>query len=325
MGVSDAVSVAPGADHTCALKADRTVVCWGQNNYGQLGTGTTTQSNTARLVHGPSLVDILSDVTAISSGRDHTCALKGDGTVACWGQNDFGQLGNGFAVEDLPNPLAATVPGLAGVTAIGLGAEHTCALKADQTVACWGSPSLGQVGAGTYSTSTPSGFPVRPTPLVVSGVTAATALAVGGAHSCALVAGGTVKCWGDNSRGQLGNGSTTAGGAATPTPQLVGGLTDASQIVAGAVHTCARRTAGTSACWGDNYYGELGNGTTVNATSPQTVSGLPANSVLAAHLGNHSCALSTDSTARCWGANFFGALGNGTTVHSNSPQLVIGL
>lgn len=202
---SGVLSVALGAAHTCALSAGGAVSCWGRNESGQLGDGTTTDRS------GPvAVVGLASAVQAVASWEDHTCALTTDGAVMCWGNNESGQLGDGTNTNR-STPVA--VVGLdAGVRAIAAGAAHTCALK-DATLMCWGGNKFGQVGDGTTTG--------RKKPVAVVGLGGPVqAVALGGYHTCALNADQTVACWGHNKFGQLGDGTTRQ--RATPVP--VGGL-----------------------------------------------------------------------------------------------------
>ena len=160
--------------------------------------------------------------------------------------------------------------GLSGVIAISAGSQHTCALLPDSMVRCWGLEVDGQLGDGTGH------FPGdgNPSPVVVSGLVEVTALAGGGDHSCALIAGGTVECWGYDKSGQLGSTATTTcfGLACSRTPVRVPGLTNVVAIGAGAEHTCAVAADGSAWCWGDDTHGQLGDGTTTNSTIPVPIS-----------------------------------------------------
>ena len=196
-------AIATGGNHTCAVAATGTVSCWGRNDDGQLGNGTTTDATTPVAVTG------ITDATAVAAGARHTCALAATGTVSCWGRNDYGQLGNGTTTS-ATTPVA--VAGITNAVAVAAGGYHTCALAATGTVSCWGGNGYGQIGNGTTNSAT--------TPVAVAGITDATAIAVGAIHTCALADTGTVSCWGSNISGQLGNGTTTRAN----TPVAVAGL-----------------------------------------------------------------------------------------------------
>jgi len=196
----------------------------------------------------------------IAAGDYHTCALTTTGGVKCWGDNFSGQLGDGTTTKRV---TPVDVSGLtSGVSAIAAGASHTCALTTTGGVKCWGNNSAGQLGDGTAPTNSS-------TPVDVSGLTSGvSAIAAGGFHTCALTTTGGVKCWGYNKFGQLGDGTKTA----RFTPVDVSGLTSGvSAIAAGVSHTCALTTTGGVKCWGDNFFGQLGNGLVTARTTPVDV------------------------------------------------------
>jgi alpha-tubulin suppressor-like RCC1 family protein len=301
-------AIAAGGDHTCALISTGRVKCWGSNGVGQLGDGTTTDRLTPVDVSG-----LTSGVTAIAAGESHTCALTNAGGVKCWGYNGSGQLGDGTPTNRL-TPIG--VSGLtSGVTAIAAGGWHTCALTSGGGVKCWGDNYSGQLGDGTTSS--------RLTPADVSGLTSGvTAIAAGEEYTCALTGAGGVRCWGYNSYGQLGDGTTTD----RPTPVNVSGLTNGvTAIAAGDAHTCALTSVGGVKCWGSNYYGQLGDGTTINRPTPVDVSGLASGVTAIAAGGYHTCALISAGRVKCWGSNGVGQLGDGTTTDRLTPGDVSGL
>jgi alpha-tubulin suppressor-like RCC1 family protein len=195
--------------------------------------------------------------------------------------------------------------------ALGTGVEHTCALRSDGTIRCWGSNGSGELGDG-------SAVLHSSTPVSVSGISTATAISVGGYYSCALLAGGTVDCWGDNSLGELGDG--TNDNSSTPVP--VSGITGATAIASGRFHTCALIAGGAVRCWGDNEFGALGDGTTDGSSIPVAVSGLTGATAISSG-DQHSCALFATGSVQCWGFNAHGALGNSGTDDSSIPVDVV--
>ncbi len=293
-------AISAGSSHTCALLTSGAVKCWGQNNHGQLGDGSKTQS--------PVPVDVkalVTGVTAISSGDHHACAVLTSGALKCWGQNGQGQLGNGKKIDSL-TPVDVT--GLtADIAAVSAGSAHTCALVKSGGVKCWGNNFYGQLGNGSKTDS--------PVPVNVGGLTANVAsISVGSNHACAVSASGGLECWGNSDRGQLGNGSKT--GFA---PVAVSGLTsNVAAAAAGLDNTCAILTSGAAKCWGRNDHGQLGNGSKADSLVPADVSGLTAN-VAAMSSGLHSCAVLTTGALKCWGANKDAQLGNGSHADSSVP------
>ena len=310
-GVSPAAAVDAGSFHTCARLQDGTVRCWGLNDSGQLGDGTTTNASTPVAVPG------VGGAAAVSGGGFHTCARFPDGTLECWGRNDSGQLGDP-ATTSFSSVTPVRVTGITTAIAVTAGGFHTCALLADGTVQCWGENDFGQLGNGTSDPvpGTPTTF--NPTPVTVSGITTAVAISAGGWHTCALLRDGTVQCWGENTYGQLGNGATIAPPAPgrSSTPATVTGITTAIGIEAGIFHTCAILRDGTLQCWGRNDEGRLGNGTTANSSTPTTVSGITPAAV--APGAEHACAILRDGTLQCWGDNNWGQLGNGSAAGTAS-------
>lgn len=253
---SGVAAVANGGYHTCALTITGGVKCWGGNWYGQLGDGTTEARHTPVDVAG-----LTSGVIGITAGKWHTCALTAKREVKCWGYNGSGQLGDG-STTDSPAPVNVSSLG-SGVLAITAGGTHTCALVTDG-VKCWGNNTGGQLGDGSFTD--------RTTPVEVVGLPPdIEEISAGGAHTCALTHNhwsGGVKCWGANWDGQLGDGSNDS--RSTPV-DVVGLSSGAGAIAAGEQFTCARLPWNGTRCWGENAYGQLGDGSLLGSNLPVTV------------------------------------------------------
>ncbi|WP_018588427.1 RCC1 domain-containing protein, partial [Salinispora arenicola] len=255
---TDVTAIAAGDDHSLALTSAGTVLAWGQNVHGQLGDGTTTDRDT------PVNVDLPpgTDVTAIAAGDDHSLALTSAGTVLAWGQNVHGQLGDGTTTER-DTPVNVDLPPGTDVTAIAGGDDHSLALTSAGTVLAWGQNDDGELGDGTTTD--------RDTPVDVDlpAGTEVTDVAAHGDHSLALTSAGTVLAWGNNSSGQLGDGTTTSN--STPVDVDLPAGTEVTAIAGGDSHSLAVTSAGAVLAWGNNSSGQLGDGTTTDRDTPADV------------------------------------------------------
>ncbi len=288
--------VSAGDGQACAVRPDASAWCWGRNDFGQLGNGTTTRSNVPVRPQGlPAAADI-------STNGSTTCAVGTDHSLWCWGLDYTGQLGIGSTAKRLvPTRVAGS-----GWTSVSNSWFHTCAVKTDGSLWCWGANSSGQLGDGTTIQRT---SPVR----VGTGNTW-TGVAAGGWHTCATQRDGSLWCWGDNAFGQLGTGSTQA----ARTPVRVGSGTTWVSVSANWTHTCALQSTGQASCWGHNGDGQLGDGTQGDRISPTPVAGgLRFTDVSAG--SSFSCGVTTDGEGWCWGLNTFGQLGDGSRSTRTTP------
>jgi alpha-tubulin suppressor-like RCC1 family protein len=310
------LEVAAGGRHSCGLVEGGGVKCWGRNDEGQLGDGTTTSSGT------PVSVERLADAVAVSVGRYHSCAVIADGTVQCWGDNSSRQVGDPDVVgSSVPSPFP--VYNLTGIVAVTCGDFYTCALNVTGAVQCWGENGAGQLGNGTTDAVHGVDEVVKDDKRELAPV---RSISAGGAHTCGVDAVGTVHCWGDNSNGELGDGTFTERDGAVSIV-MADGLA-ARTTGAGSSHTCAVASDGTAQCWGTNYSGQLGGGTTllyrkypgdvVNLTGINLVTRVAGG-------GSSACALLANGTLQCWAGNVDGQLGIGTNTNSFSPVAVTGL
>ncbi len=297
-----------GSSHTCGLTTGGGVKCWGMNEEGQLGDGTTTYRTVPIDV-----ISLTSGVSALSVGAYHTCVLTTGGGVKCWGANWWGALGDG-SFDNSYTPIDVT--GLSsGVVAISMGGYQSCALTTGGGVKCWGGNWRGQLGDGANDDS--------PTPVNVVGLASGvSAISAGGNFTCALLTGGGVKCWGDNRYDQLGDGTTTS----RNTPVDVTGLTSGIlQISSGGYHACALTTLGGVKCWGDNYYYQMGDSPDESATTPVDMAGLASGVSRISAGGEMTCVLTDAGGVKCWGGNYAGQLGNGSYDDSATVGDVTGL
>jgi alpha-tubulin suppressor-like RCC1 family protein len=282
-------STAAGNAFGLAVRGDGSLWAWGNNNYGQLGDGTTT----TRLQ--PVRIGLDRDWVQVAAGDSHALALKADGTVWAWGLNLNGQLGDGTSTQHLTPTL---VSGAGNCVAVTTGFAYSLALRANGTLIGWGTNAGGQLGDGT---TTP-----RPVPTAAGGSNVYTRVAVGSAHTLALRADGTLAAWGTNQYGQLGDGSTTQ----RLSPVVVGAGNTYTQVVAGQGHTLALRATGAVWSWGLNGNGQLGDGTTTTRSAPALVSGTGIYTRVAAGF-SHSGAVQATGTIWTWGANQYGQAGLG--------------
>lgn len=328
-----ALHIAAGAHHNCAMLDNGTVKCWGSGYGGKLGIGTTQNRGDGPNEMGNSLPAVnlgtFNRAVQLDLGWNHSCAVLGDGAVACWGRNDQGQLGLGDTVDRSTPEIVDLGAGKVAI-AVSAGDSHTCAALSDGSVKCWGSAAFGLLGLGnTQSRGDGPGEMGDSLPAVDLGPGAVAAgIAAGSIHSCALLAGGSLKCWGFNGYGQLGLGDTQNRGdgpgemgGSLPALDLGAGAI-AVEVSAGAYHTCARLDGGSLKCWGRNVDGQLGLGDTVTrGDGPGEMGG----SLAALNLGTgrtvawitagatHGCALLDNGATRCWGYNLEGQLGHGDT------------
>jgi alpha-tubulin suppressor-like RCC1 family protein len=321
-------AVAPGGQHTCALTGAGAVKCWGANDEGQAGDGTTTMHPLPVAVSG-----LGSGATAIAAGGRHSCAVISGG-VKCWGYNVHGQIGDGTAGTDRLTPTTVCASGSAGscvalssVVSIDAGDAFTCVTTSSSAVKCWGRNWSSELGNGTQVDSY--------NPVQVSGLTSGVNMVTtGDQFACALTSAGGVKCWGVNTYGQLGDGTTVR----KSTPVDVSGLTSGvTWVSAGDTHACALLTGGTVKCWGYNAAGELGNDTNTNSSTPVVVCAAGAHGSPCEPLsgvsrvmagGGHTCAYTFGLTMVCWGWDGFGQIGDGTAISITNfmyrPTTVLG-
>ena len=297
---------------TSAGKAT-SLYCWGRNDYGQLGTGNTTE------YHIPTLAQAVTDAglnpLQSSGGWYHNCVLNENGTVWCWGGGPLGSP----SVSQSYTPVEvvkADDSALTGVVKVSSGGPSVCALTELGTVYCWGGNSYGQLGDGTSTDKSYAVSVIKEDGQILTGI---IRLAFGDFHVCALAENSTAWCWGRNYEGQLGNG--TAGDIRTFAGEVLeedgSALTGAVRISSGAYHTCVVKSDGTVWCWGANGYGQLGDGTTTDRPFPVQVKKDPSSfldGIVDVSAGAYqTCALAANGTVWCWGRNDYGQIGSGSS------------
>ena len=306
-GVTD---VQLGYQYTCAITSTGKLYCWGHNSYGQVGDGTTKDK------FAPTLISSLGDVKSVSTGLHHACAINSNDKLYCWGHNSYGQVGDGTTKDKFAPTLISSLGDVKSVK-IGVDSNSVCAINSNDKLYCWGQNYFGQLGDGTTRS--------KLSPQAVSGSLASASIssvATRGQYACAITSANKLYCWGYNGNGQLGDGTTTN----RSLPQAVTGdltSTSVSNVDIGRTHTCAITSANKLYCWGWNRYGQVGDGTTNNRSTPTLINSLgDVKSVNASE--NYTCAINYSDNLYCWGYNNYGQLGNGNTTNQTTPQTVTG-
>jgi alpha-tubulin suppressor-like RCC1 family protein len=355
-------SINSGNTHSCSILDDGSVRCWGDNQHGQLGDGTRTNSLSPTLAFTP----LGKSAVSISTGAEHTCAIFDDGTLRCWGSNSYGQIGDGTLIERT-TPTLVNLGAGKSAKSVSLGQTHSCAILIDDSVKCWGSNSNGQLGDGSTIDSN------IPKSVTLQGGQTAISISSGSYHTCVILENLSLSCWGDNWHGQLGDGtnirnlepnsvlfeseyetiflesgsfhtcailvnnsiycwgfnsagqlgSSELGSSNTPLLIQLSESDTPSYVGSGFHHTCSLLDSGQVICWGDNSRGQLGDSSLISRNNPEPVNIPPGRFAISLSVGNsHSCAVLDDATLYCWGINSDGQLGNGGSSDSPSPDLI---
>lgn len=313
------VQVSAGKEFTCAVADDGDTWCWGDDSTEQLGDGSgSTDQNK------PVKVQLSSPMTQVETGDGHACAsvaytvpaAYSDHVAYCWGDDAAGQLGNGAVTGSQAEPVLVD-PLVSGVSLVSASGSDSCLLTRGGLAHCWGAGSSGQIGDGASATRTSPTSVQMPTDRLFVGI------ASGVAHACAIASNGTAWCWGSDATGQLGDGSGLSN-QSSPSAVVMPSLKAFTQIDGGTGHTCALSGDGLAYCWGSDTTGQLGNGSTTGTQlSPSLVTMPSGKRFTAVSAGaEHTCALSGDGLAYCWGSDASGQLGNGSGVSGNAPAAV---
>lgn len=313
-GISTAVSVSVGAVHTCAVLADSTVKCWGRGEFGRIGDGDSSSTNRTSPVTvcaDAACTTPLSGVASLALSYEASCALKSNGTVWCWGDNNDWQFGTDPATSVTGRTYAGQVTALSGVKSISAGDYHTCIIQSDDTPACWGLGSMGQLGTGSFSSA-------GPTTVSLAGITTVKAIAGGYGHTCVIKSDDVVGCWGSNWRGETGSGTGTMYETSLVTPQVASSPVTAKAISITGNSTCVITLSDTIACWGGYMDGGSFRHAGFNNSSQYAQEVLVGSSgATAVAVGSrHGCAL-FGASMKCWGLNEY-STGNGAGALANS-------
>jgi len=330
---TDTIPITSGYAHSCFMLDNGSVKCWGANSFGQLGLGDNNSrgDNSSEMGGNLMSIDIGTGKTAraIEAGYNHTCAILDNASVKCWGSNSSGQLGLGDASNrgDNSSEMGDNLPVLdlgsgRTATALAAGYAHTCAILDNANVKCWGANSSGQLGLGDTDNrgdnSSEMGSSLNTIDLGTGRT--ATVISTGDSHTCAVLDNANVKCWGDNTYGQLGqeDNSNRGDGSNEMGSNLnsidLGSGRTATSITTGTGYSCALLDDASVKCWGRGHYGQLGHGKSNDLDSPANLSitlgtGRTAKTIAAGNF--HTCAILDNSSIKCWGSNDSGQLGLG--------------
>ena len=306
-------SIHAGHENTCGITDSGKLYCWGNNNNGKNGIGTT---NTEKSPSTPVTFEEDTIIEKISIGLYHSCAIDSDNAVWCWGRAWNGNLGSGDDATDQYSPVKVELPGANDfATEIAAGERFTCALLGNGAISCWGYDGSYQLGDSLETTAdqnTPQSYVSLPSGRIAVDVDA------GQHHACAVLDNGSIVCWGHNNYGMLGFGPYSS--IANSLPQYINTTQSVSftQVSTGYDHTCALLENGTGMCWGRNTHGQLGNDSTTDSHYPvyinQSQTG-PLIAISASHI--HTCAINASGGAFCWGSANSGTLGNSVNHHKS--------
>ena len=300
-------SVAVAESHTCAIKSDDTLLCWGYNGYGSTGINNTTGNSLS-----PTQVNGGGSWKSVTSGMYQSCGIKSDDSVRCWGWNTNGQLGdNSTTQRNVPTALSGGGAWKSVFTTFSNTGVHTCGIKSDDSLWCWGSNSSGMLGDNSTTQ--------RNIPTSVSGGGTWKSVWGGDAHTCGIKSDDSLWCWGNNSSSQLGDTTTT--NSLVPLPVAAGGVW--SNASTGYGHTCGIRLSGVLYCWGGNGSGQLGDNILSSLTVPREIYGGGTWNFIATG-SNHTCGIKNNNSLYCWGWNGSQQLGDNTSTNRLIPTAVSG-
>ncbi len=331
-----ATQVSVGREHACTVRDDGSLWCWGKGAEGQLGTGSSSADSPQRVKPDEwGKEDGKIEVITVSSRRIHTCAVLADGSLWCWGNGDSGRLGLGSANSaSTPQRVMANAwgnkQGQTAVESVSAHGAYTCAVLTDSSLWCWGVDAFGQLGLET------SGEQYLPQRVQASkwgadhGHTAVLSVSAGFHHTCAVLADGSLWCWGDGANGRLGTGNSNNQNVPQQVQAPQWGQAAVLSVSTGWQHTCAVLADGSLWCWGDGANGRLGTGNSTEQNIPHRIEAPEwdqldrgQTAVISVSAGySHTCAVLADGSLWCWGDGANGRLGTGNNNEQNTPQQV---
>ncbi len=310
--------VSNGKTHICG-QLGGAMKCWGQNAYGKLGFGGETPNPTpinVKLRPGTSYAK------QIAVGLNFTCAILNDQRLYCWGDNTYGTLGNGSNTKQTTPAPVLPPTGTAFAKTIATGSQHACAVFDDNQTYCWGGQGGGRLGNNNSSNAVRRQPTLVLFPSTLPQMVSTKTLALSSEHSCAVMTDGSAYCWGNNTSGQLGDGTNQR--QSVPVKVDLPQGTTVTQLTAGHDHTCAILSDSNAYCWGNNTSDQLGDGTGLHSNKPIKVklpTGRYARAIAAGE--SHTCAILDDYKIYCWGLNNYGQLGDGSTLKRLTPTPVV--